>query len=506
MKITLRIWILIIFLILAVLAIYPAGYFMKGVIIKDIEANSTAFNAGLTTGEIIKAVDGKKINTIEDFYSSIADISSLGNNTRKIEITTNKANYIFLTNSNLGLSVEKIPFSKLKAGLDLQGGARALVKPERKLSNSEMQDLLETVRYRLNVYGVTDVAVRGATDLSGNNYMIVEMAGATPKELNDLIGKQGKFEAKIGNDTVFIGGERDVTFVCRNDASCASVRTCEAIQGGYYCKFDFAIHISGEAAKRFAASTSQLQENITSGGKFLSKNIDFYLDDNLVDSLLISADLKGKEATEISISGPGYGATKAEAYENAEAAMKKIQTILITGSLPFKIEIVKLDSVSPILGGTFTRNILLACALAIIAVAIIIFIRYKKIIIFIPIMITVFSEILLTLGIAALIKWNLDLASIAGIIAAIGTGVDDQIVMVDESRSSKEYSLKEKIKRAFTIILGAYATVAVSMLPLWWAGAGLLRGFAFTTIIGITVGVLITRPAFADIMNQIVKD
>jgi preprotein translocase subunit SecD len=41
------------------------------------------------------------------------------------------------------------------------------------------------------------------------------------------------------------------------------------------------------------------------------------------------------------------------------------------------------------------------------------------------------------------------------------------------------------------------------MLPLFWAGAGILRGFALTTIIGVTVGILITRPAFADIVERI---
>ncbi len=48
----------------------------------------------------------------------------------------------------------------------------------------------------------------------------------------------------------------------------------------------------------------------------------------------------------------------------------------------------------------------------------------------------------------------------------------------------------------------AYLTSVVSLLPLYWAGAGLLKGFAFTTIIGITAGVLITRPAFAEMVRK----
>jgi preprotein translocase subunit SecD len=39
-----------------------------------------------------------------------------------------------------------------------------------------------------------------------------------------------------------------------------------------------------------------------------------------------------------------------------------------------------------------------------------------------------------------------------------------------------------------------------------WAGAGLLKGFAITTIIGISVGVFITRPAFSEIVKKIVKE
>jgi preprotein translocase subunit SecD len=508
MKITLRIWILIVVLCLAILAINPTGYFTQGVQINDIAVNSSSDLAGITKGEVIKSIDGQEIKTIEEFSLAVSELDLLDlNETTRINVVTDKSDYVFLTTNNLGITVSEVPSTSLKAGLDLQGGARALVRPERKLSTREMQDLLEVIRNRLNVYGITDVTIRESTDLSGNRYVLVEMAGATTTELRDLIGEQGKFEAKIGNETVFIGGERDITFVCRNDASCAAVRQCDPSNEGYVCKFEFSVHLSEVAASRFANVTSELRENVTqAGANYLDKNIDFYLDDKLVDSLLIASDLKGKEATRVAVSGPGFGDTQAQAYQNAEVNMKKLQTVLITGSLPFKLEIVKLDSISPLLGKEFTTNIFIAALAAAIAVSIIILLRYKKAAIILPTMITVFSEIMIVLGIAALIRWNLDLASIAGIIAAIGTGVDDQILMIDESRGSKEYSIKERIKRAFRIILGAYITSTVALLPLWWAGAGLLRGFAFTTLIGITIGVFITRPAFGDMIRQIIKD
>ncbi len=188
--------------------------------------------------------------------------------------------------------------------------------------------------------------------------------------------------------------------------------------------------------------------------------------------------------------------------------MAKLQTVLITGSLPFKLEVVKLDSISPVLGDEFIKNIFLAAIGAAIGVAIVIFIKYRKLSFAAPMLFVAGSEIFITLGIASAINWNMDLSSIAGIIAAIGTGINDQIVIVDEASKaeSASFSLKERIKRAFFIVFGCFSTLFVAMIPLWWAGAGMIRGFAVTTIIGITLGVFITRPAFSDMISQIVQD
>jgi preprotein translocase subunit SecD len=227
-----------------------------------------------------------------------------------------------------------------------------------------------------------------------------------------------------------------------------------------------------------------------------------YLDDSLVETLLISKDLKGQVTTQIAVSGSGSGETQEDAYKAAEENMHKLQTVLITGSLPYKLEIVKLDTISPLLGQNFVKYIIIAGIAALLAASLIIFIRYRHLKQALTVILISFAEIIIILGISALIDWNLDLASIAGILASIGTGFDDQIVILDESLHKTSYSLKQKIKFAFAIIMGAYFTVLVSLLPLMWAGGGLLKGFAITTIIGISIGVFITRPAFGDILKR----
>ena len=189
--------------------------------------------------------------------------------------------------------------------------------------------------------------------------------------------------------------------------------------------------------------------------------------------------------------------------------MKKLQTVMITGSLPVQLNIVKTDSISPILGEQFIRNSWIIAIASMIAVSLVIFIKYRKWKISVPVIITMLAEITCLLGIAAIIGWNIDIAAIAGIIVTIGTGVNDQIVITDETlsgRREQKGSWKNMMKRAFFIIFAAFFTNVVAMLPLWFAGAGLLKGFAVTTILGITAGGLVTRPAYAQIVGMLVEN
>jgi preprotein translocase subunit SecD len=497
-KIGWRVWLLIAILALSLLAIKPS--FETGVLIKSVEKNSTASNIGLKAGQIIKEIDGTPIEDIQDYSSSVGKFPI--QNKTKLIIKTQEQEFVLFTNSSPEITVKEIPPTRIKFGLDLEGGSRALVKPEKELSQNEIQDLLSITTERLNVYGLSDISVRPVTDLEGKNFILVEIAGATPDELEELIAKQGKFEAKIGNETVFVGGKNDITFVERAGEN-SGIYSCQEVQGGYACNFRFSISLSEKAAQKHAEITSKLGINSTQQGRYLDKKLDLYLDDKLVSSLFISSDLKGRPETKILIQGGETGETREKAIENSKTEMKKLQTVLITGSLPFKLEIVKLDTISPLLGEKFLRTIIFAGVAAIFAVAVVVAIRYRKLKSSLALLLTSFSEVIIILGIASLVNWNLDLPSIAGILAVIGTGVDQQIVILDESHSGKQLSIKQRLKRALFIIISAYFTSLVALMPLYWAGAGLLKGFAVTTIIGITAAVLITRPAFADIIKKI---
>ncbi len=507
---TWKIWVLIIFLILSTLSIFgmPPTFFEKGVVIKSVDLNSTSFDQGLRQGQIIIGIDGREIANLEDYAKALSGKFASNENVR-MTITTEDSEFVLFSNHLPDITVSDISKSNVKLGLDLAGGARALVKAQNfTLSSSQAQELTDVIKNRLNVYGLEDIKVAPVSDLSGENFVKIEIAGATPNDLENLISQQGKFEAKIGDEIAFIGGKKDITSVAHSGQE-AYIETPQQLEDGTYAAtFHFTVYLSPEAAKRHADLTSVLEANYTSNGQnYLSKKLDFYIDDKLVvdSSLLISEGLKGFVTTQISISGSGVGATQNDAVKSAEEDMKKLQTILVTGSLPYKLEIVKLDTLSPTLGNQFVSLIVFAGLASSFVVFFIILVRYRNIKASLAVITTSFAEVIIILGIASFVNWNLDLPSIAGILITIGTGVDQQIIVLDEARD-KHTSIKQRMKRAFAIILGAFMTSFVAMLPLYWAAAGFFKGFAITTLIGITAGVLITRPAFTDMVSLMEKE
>ncbi|MDA1196786.1 MAG: hypothetical protein O2779_02380 [Nanoarchaeota archaeon] len=563
----LRVIVLIIFLLLAFASIRP-NPLQEGVAIRTILSNSSANLAGMQSPkpnlppmsrEVITSINNKDITSVADFEDAVS--SARINTSMQIrtdrglyrvvpkeafeQIETNETEFVqvevireIFENQNgtmvpvnktfnetrevakvidvsigiadIGLRVYDAPLSNIRKGLDLQGGTRVVLQPEKKLNADDMDNLLAVMKERLNVYGLSDLVIREAGDLSGGQFVLVEIAGATEEEVKTLLAQQGKFEATVSGQTVFSGGE-DITFVCRSP-DCSGLDPsggCQDLGEGWVCRFRFAISMTPEAAQRQADVTSDLEVITENGFQYLSEDIVLYLDDREVDRLRIGAELKGSKDTGIQISGSGVGVTQQEAAVTSLQNMKRLQTIMITGSLPYKLDIVKVDSLSPLLGQELLHNALFIGLIAILVVGLCIFIRYRKIQVIIPLLITSFSELVILMGVASLIGWNIDLAAIAGIIIAIGTGVDHQILITDETlhgKISQIFNWRQRIKGAFFIIMGAYLTTLAAMFPLVFAGAGLLKGFAIITMIGVSIGVFITRPAYAAMIEILLKE
>jgi preprotein translocase subunit SecD len=199
---------------------------------------------------------------------------------------------------------------------------------------------------------------------------------------------------------------------------------------------------------------------------------------------------------------------------DAKTRLDDLLVILESGSLPIPIESISTESISPFLGKEFLQNSLWIGLFALLTVALVLFIRYKVFNLIFPMLFSDVSELIISLGFLSLIQFRIDLATIAGILAAIGTGVDHEVIITDEllkgtkeeEASSSGQSLTAKVKSAFFIIFAAVATVFVTMLPIIFFNVGLskLVGFAITVMFGAVLGVFVTRPAFAEVAKVVV--
>ncbi len=360
-------------------------------------------------------------------------------------------------------------------GLDSQGGSEVQLHLAQPVDANTMNKVTAVLDKRLNIFGVKDIQVRS----SGNQNVIVEIAGVQPQNVASLVGHNGVFVATIDNQTALLGTD------------IVNVQPYQVNNN----QWDVPFTVSLAGAQRFAKLAN---------GK-AGTPVNMYLDGQLVSSPVVSAELaNGVPSTDVEVSGTE--STQAAAQQQASS----IQAVLESGALPVKVSIDGISSVSAQLGSQFKTGALVAGFLALLVIAAIVFIRYRNPLLVIPIIITSISELILILGVASVINWNIDLASIAGIIAAIGTGVDDQIIITDEvlkkgvATKRTATALKNKINNAFFIIFASAATLIAAMLPIAYVGfslgatgIGVLSGFAFTTIVGVLIGIFLTRPVYA---------
>jgi len=65
---------------------------------------------------------------------------------------------------------------------------------------------------------------------------------------------------------------------------------------------------------------------------------------------------------------------------------------------------------------------------------------------------------------------------------------------------------QSRFRKAFWVIGMAAATTIIAMSPLAVLSLGELRGFAIITIIGVLIGVAVTRPAYGDVLRKLMLD
>ena len=183
---------------------------------------------------------------------------------------------------------------------------------------------------------------------------------------------------------------------------------------------------------------------------------------------------------------------------------------LRSGALPAPIEYQEERTVGPSLGEDSIRSGVRASLLGLALVVLFMLIYYKGS--GINAVVALLLNMLLMIAGLVMFGATLTLPGIAGIILTIGMAVDSNVLIFErireELRSGKTIasSVEQGFGRAFVTIIDTHVTTIVSSLFLYVFGAGPIRGFAVTLVLGLVVNlfsaVYVSRTIFIWLLNR----
>lgn len=351
--------------------------------------------------------------------------------------------------------------------------------------SSETRDLTRDIlNDKMNSMGLKDIPVRTV----GDEYILIDFAGIDLATAKEIAEKPGKFEIRIqttGNETEHV--------LYGDSIQSVGIPTYHDEQW----HTPFVLNDEGALALQKVALETGAIDNPD------SHYLIMYLD----GVEIYGAPLSYSAASKLR-EGPIYSwEASTGTDEAAKTQATALQVHLRAGALPVNVQLVGSGHVDAGLGSQFKTEAVIAGLISLIGVAAVVFRRYRRREILLPMVGTSTSEVIMILGVAALIGWQLDLPAIAGIIASIGTGIDHLVIITDEvlyeGKLPPTKVFHSRIGKAFAIILGAASTNIIALSPLVVMGFGSLKGFAITTIIGVFIGVVFARPVYGVVIKEL---
>ena len=363
------------------------------------------------------------------------------------------------------------------------------------ISSSTADLVKQILEQKINSMGTKDFRVNTITGINGvTRYVRVEMAGVDMNQAQQIVGRQGLFEIRIqstGNQTEHVLYGSSIT----------SVQVPSQQPAGSN-NWGVGFTLSADGANTFQNAAIQYGATTDPANHKLSMLLDNQTVYNAPLSQQLASSLVTEPTTQL-FASTGSGTSGEQQATNLEIQLR-------AGALPVDVDIAGSGSTSASLGQHYLEMCVIAGILALIMVAFVIFYRYREPRIVLPMVLINASEILILLGFIAVIKFQMDLPTIAGLIAVLGTGIDQLVVITDEILHegivpSPNVYLK-RLARALSIIVTAAATVLIAMLPLALLDLSTLTGFAIITMMGVIVGVIVTRPAYGKIIMEILSE
>jgi preprotein translocase subunit SecD len=365
--------------------------------------------------------------------------------------------YIAFFGLNIG-KYEILPVQKMiKLGLDLRGGATVLLEakdnPNDPVNDEKMTRAVATIRQRIDALGVAEPVITRV----GKNRIEVQLPEIQdPQRALDLIGQTAQLE--------FIEEETKTVILTGNEIKKAEAQYSQS-SAGMGQQPVVAFELTPDGAKKFADATK----------RNIGKVIGIYLDKKAISLPTVQSEIPNGQGI---ITGSG---TMEEAGDLA--------TLIRAGALPVELETLSVTAVGPQLGANSFEQSIAAGQIGIILVFIFMIFYYRM-----PGAIadvTLVLYLTLTLFALAMMKATLTLPGIAGLVLSVGMAVDANVVIYerikDELKLGKTLraAIESGFRRAFLSIFDSNLTTIIACVILFYFGAGPIKGFAVTLIVGV---------------------
>ncbi|EMA43124.1 preprotein translocase subunit SecD [Halococcus saccharolyticus] len=480
------------------------------------------------TAEGVDVERGSQANVTREVASALnvsgADVQvRVGNGSATVEVFPDRVTSDEFAGAPGNVSQEEFTRALQSAGLDVSRG-----DVSEGVTDQTYETAVNTLDNKVSESGLAGGSVQ-TVQSAGEQYIQIEVPNQNRSEVQDLVADQGRVTTVAyfpveGNETpaycepgswdnassngTVPEGYCSVT-VLDSQEGFQDIQPVQQESGEPFVPVTLTEEADGPFAQsmqdygfadRANASTCRFDESRT-GHCLLT-----VVDGRVVYSAGVEGDLAASFATDDFENRPAY-----RTFAPNISTAQELQVNLQAGALPARLDIDAGTSqfILPDLAEKFKRFSLITGLIAVLAVAVTVFIRYRDPRVAIPMVLTALAEVFILLGFASAVGLALDLSYIAGFVAVIGTGVDDLVIIADEILQSDVKTgrvFKSRFRRALWVIGAAAATTIIAMSPLAILSLGDLRGFAIITIVGVLIGVLVTRPAYGNILRNLVTE
>jgi len=370
-------------------------------------------------------------------------------------------------------------------------------------------EVRRAIQRKISAAGLAGREVRTVQSVDGNFFVVIEVPDRDPQEIRQLLSERGNVEVDVlyTNGSASNGTTRETVLQREDIASVGQVQQNPQTGQDYV-----SVTLTDEAAPEFQQDMTAAgfgdggtcRYDTPRGQQDPGECLLTVSDGEIVYSAGVEPELGRSFASGDFQQDPTF-IINAENFSEA----RRLQVNLQAGELraPLNFEEGTQYQLEPALAQNFKENSLLTGLAAVVAVTFVVYFRYGDPKVALPMVVTALSEVVILLGFAAVVQLQLDLSHIAGLIAVIGTGVDDLIIIADEVQYEGDVDsstvFQSRFRKAFWVIGAAAATTIIAMSPLAVLSLGDLQGFAIVTIMGVLIGVLVTRPAYGDILRRL---